>query len=109
MKYNLLKDVSNITRLRNSVMNTITDISKYCICDYIDNLKINDEDVAEIDIGIGVLFIEVLDDEVKYQFKPSSSLEKNIVNTIVDENNPLVQAAETNLEKRIYNTYKGLL
>lgn len=109
MKYNLLKDVSNITRLRTSVMNTLTDVAKYCICDYIDNLKINDEEVVEIDVGIGTLFIEVLDEEVKYQFKPSTNLERSIVSTIVDEDNPLTRAAELNLEKRIYNTYKGLL
>lgn len=109
LKYYLLSDVAKIAGLRSSIMTTLTNVSEYCICDYINELKMRDEDVLELDLGIGTLSIEVVEDEIKYQFKPSVRLEKNIINTVLDGENPLVKASELNLEKRIYNTYKGLL
>lgn len=108
MKYNLLEDIATLSQIKPAVLNKLTSIIEYCICDYIDNLSIFDEDIAEIDLGFGTLVLCYIDDEVKYQFKPSSKLEKGITKTLTEDSNVLIDTVECNLKKRVSNTYKEL-
>lgn len=107
MNYDLLNDVSSLTNIKPKIIDKMESIAEYCICDYIDNLKLEDEDVMSVNIGIGTLNIAYIDNEIKYQFIPSESLEKNIVRTINGEN-VLKHSVECSLRNRVYNTYKDL-
>ena len=109
MKYNLIDDLSSLSLIKPSILNKLVDISQTCLCDYVDNLSILEESSIEIDIGIGTLNISVEDDSIKYQFKPSKKLEKNLVQTVVNGDNPLIYKIEKKLNKKILNTYKELL
>ena len=109
MKRFLLKDISAITSIKDTILNKISDISELCICDYIHELGIIDEDVLQIDIGFGIVSLLVIDDEIKYSFSPSSSLEKLLIKTIENKESPMVHKLEVNLENKINSTYKDIV
>ena len=109
MKYNLIDDISSLSLIKPSILNKLVDISQSCLCDYVDNMSILEDSLVEVDIGIGTLNIFIEEDVIKYQFKPSKKLEKNLVQTVVDGNSPLTYKIEKKLNKQILNTYKELL
>lgn len=109
MKYNLIDDISSLSLIKPSILNKLIDISQSCLCDYVDNMSILEDSLVEVDIGIGTLNIFIEEDAIKYQFKPSKKLEKNLVQTVVDGNSPLTYKIEKKLNKKILNTYKELL
>ena len=84
-------------------------ISELCICDYINELDMIDEDVLDIDIGIGVISILIIEDEIQYSFSPSTLLEKSMIKTIETKQSPLVNKLEINLENKINSTYKDIM
>lgn len=109
MVYNILDDINMITSVDMSSLNKLVKISNYCICDYVDNLSLNDTDIVNIDIGIGVITILYVNDELKYSFKPSKELEKNLVKTIIEGENPLIANACNTLKDKIINAYKDII
>lgn len=108
MKQKLLSDISSLTNIKYSIINKLKEISEECICDYVLEAILKNDDLIEIDIGIGKISILVLEDGVEYSFRPSSSLEKSISKTILDDENILVDKVEKGLSNRLLSTYKEL-
>lgn len=109
MQQNLIRDISALTAVSNKTLNKIVDVAELCFCDYINELDITNEDVVNIDIGIGTLSLLLMDDSMQYQFTPSYRLEQQLINTIENKISPLVNSAQSNLEHKLRTTYKELL
>lgn len=109
MAYDLIDNLGSLTLIKSSILNKQVEISENCICDYILEAIENDEDIISIDIGIGMLSINISDDEISYKFIPNKKLEKKILKTIETEESPLITQIEKKLNQRILNTYKELL
>lgn len=109
MAYDLIDNLGSLTLIKSSILNKQVEISENCICDYILEAIENDEDIVSIDIGIGMLSINISDDEISYKFIPNRKLEKKILKTIETEESPLITQIEKKLNQRILNTYKELL
>lgn len=109
MKRYLTKDISGITSIKNNVIQKLNHVGELCICDYINELDMLNEDVLQIDIGIGTVSILVKDDELEYSFYPSKALEKSLIRTIEKKESPLVKLSEINLENKINSTYKDIM
>lgn len=109
MTYDLIDNLGSLTLIKSSILNKQVEISENCICDYILEAVENDEDIITINIGIGILSINISDDEISYKFVPNKKLEKKLLKTIETEESPLVTQIEKKLNQRILNTYKELL
>lgn len=109
MQQNLIRDISALTAVSNKTLNKIVDVAELCFCDYINELDITNEDVVNIDIGIGTLSLLLVNDSMQYQFTPSYQLEQQLINTIESKTSPLVNSAQSNLEHKLRTTYKELL
>ena len=107
--YDLVKNLNTLTLIKSSILHKLVTISENCICDYTLESVENDEDIVTIDIGIGIIYINILDSELSYKFVPSKKLEKKIIKTIETGDSPLIQDIEDKLNQRIFNTYKELL
>ena len=105
--YSLINDLSTLTTIPIVSLNDLVKNSIYCICDSLEDAKLGNEEVTEIDIGIGTLTIKLKDNRVQYRFIPSKQLESNITSTIIEGKNVLVATAEENLVDRITNAYKN--
>ena len=67
------------------------------------------QDTTIIDIGIGQLCVQVVDNGIQYKFIPSAKLEKYMIDTILNKKNPLVNTIESTLVNRIVRAYKDML
>lgn len=108
MKRKLLLDISTIYSIRATIIDKITELAEACICDYIVETKLNDDDLLEINIGIGKLSLLILKDSIEYQFIPSNKLEKLIINTVTSMKSPLINISEEGIEQKLISTYKEL-
>lgn len=108
MKRKLLSDISTIYSIRTSIFNKLVELAEACICDYLIEARLADDDLLEINIGIGKILILVLEDSLEYQFIPSSKLEQLTRNSMTKLKSPLVEISEKGLEEKLISTYKEL-
>ena len=105
----ILDDVEKLTNVKTSVLSKIMGCLNFAIVDNIIEEIYKGNDYVEIDIGIGVLSIVVSDDEVRYVFKPSSSLENGVIHAINDNENILEEKLSSGINNHVYKTYKDML
>lgn len=106
MDLNLKKDLSTLTTVEEKVFNKLIQKIEWCINDSIESAIINNEDVVNVDVGIGNLIIKI-DDTIKYRFMPSKQFEKSLLNTITNERNDLKLNLENSLVSKLQNVYKS--
>lgn len=105
---NLIKDVSTLTTIPEKSLNKLMDKTYWCISnEVVESLK-QDSNVIEIDIGIGELYIKVVDDTIQYKFIPSAKLNDTVKNTVINKRNVLEDTLEKTLINKIVDTYKDL-
>lgn len=106
----LVNDLSTLTNVTKQWYNKVLGVAEQVLCDYVDTMM-NDKknDVVQVDIGLGIISILVQNNELKYSFTPSESLNKSIIEMLETGENPLIKATETNLEGKILKAYKELL
>ncbi len=107
--HSLVEDVSVLTTIPVINISQLLDKAAYCICDSVEETKLKQENLTEIDTGLGILSIFVEDNNIQYRFVPSKKLENSIKSTIVDGKNPLIGIAEKALTQKILNAYKQYL
>lgn len=108
MKTNLKSDISLLTTINEKALDKLTDKVLWCISDAVEKALLNNDNIAEIDLGFGILMISILDNNVKYKFIPSKNLEKSVNDTIINEKNILVDVLEESLVNKITNVYKDM-
>lgn len=108
MKKNLLEDVAKLSSVKSSLLRKFVRIANYCISDYILESKLSDEDLTEIDLGIGKLKLLIVDETLEYKFIPSAKLEKMIIDAYQNEECELSEKIEDGLEFRLLSAYKEL-
>lgn len=106
---NFTEDLSTLTGIKqNTIKNLITnskDIIGHCILESV----LNREPVCNVDIGIGKLYINIVDTDLTMKFIPDNSLIKTIKTTIDKQQSPITNKLVSNIEKQINHTYKELL
>lgn len=108
MKHKLLYDIANIYSIKFSLLNKLSDLAETCICDYLLEAKLQDNELVEINIGFGKIMILITSNSIEYQFVPGTRLEKALIKTLTTGKSPLEQELETGLEKKLISTYKEL-
>ena len=106
---NILKDISILSTIPEKYLKRLSSLAVYTINDAVNDAIINNNYCEDVDIGIGVITIWFKDNELKFKFKPSSELEKSLIDTIINKQNILENVLEESLVDKITNTYKDLL
>lgn len=105
---NLLNDLSVLTTIAPSNLNCMVKLSEAVIShSLVESLK-DREEYAEIDIGIGMLYIKVTDEGLKYKFVPSEHLSSVLERSSKTGKSALSLKVDEALGQRIMNTYKDL-
>ena len=105
----LVEDLETLTTIPESTLNKLIAKVCFCICEAVEESVLAHEQITEIDVGIGTLYIQTVEDSVKYKFIPSAKLNEAVVTTIKEGKSPLVKLVEATLKDRITNVYKQLL
>ena len=108
IKSDLLDDISQLTTVQRVSIDRLVSQGIKCICHDIQELKIGKANCACIDIGLGNLFINISNSEIKYRFEPSSKLDDLIVNTIITGKSPVIDEIENSLINKVNVVYKEL-
>ncbi len=106
---NLIDDISTLTSVSKSVLNSMLSTSEAIICHSVVEYIADMEDYAEIDIGIGTLYIKSCEDGIHYKFLPSEHLEAAVSNSVRFRRSTLSKRVDDTLMRRITKTYKELL
>jgi hypothetical protein len=109
MTNNLITDLSCITRLSEETLTALFIRAEECIGHCVFESVVDKENLTEIDIGIGTLYIKREDSQIKYKFIPSKNLEEKVTSTVRTRKSPLIKRGEKALKSRVERTYKDLL
>lgn len=107
--FNIVEDVSKLTTIPVKSLNSLMDKFIYCIVDAVKESNLSNEEITEIDLGVGVLYIKHTNKELKYKFVPSNKLNKCMSDMLNSGLNSLENTLELSLVDRIVNTYKDLI
>lgn len=104
--YNLIDDMSNILKIDRELLNTLNDVSCALISQYLVETKQNDKDYIEIDVGYGILYIQIIDTMLKVKFKLSNDV---ISKTNLDKKiGYLEQLISRSLTRKLQKLYEEL-
>ena len=107
--HSLLEDLSTLTTIPLNNLNRLVDKAIWCLCDCVDESKLNKENITSVDIGIGTIDIFVENNTIQYRFTPSRKLETSVRNTVVEGKNPLIETAEDKLTKGMLEIHKSFI
>ena len=107
-KTKLLEDLSIISGVAITNLDKLNSLQEDIIGHAVLESVLNKEPVVEIDIGIGLLYILLTDEEIKYKFIPSNRVQNSVQAAITKKKSSLTKRTDDTLSRRIMNTYKDL-
>lgn len=109
MVFNVSDDLSKLTTIPKWQIDKLRDIARLDICQCVFDSMKEENQICQIDIGIGTLFIKTLKDSVEYKFIPDACLEKMVADTVNEEKEFLKEDLEVKSNMRILKIYKELM
>ena len=109
MAKKVTEGLSKLTTIDPKALDRLIDLGECVIVDSILEGIESRENPVEIDVGIGTLTVQILDDSVRYRFSPSAKFGDDVGNAIRHGANPLDKKVESTLVDKFINTYKDLL
>lgn len=106
---NLIEDLSTLTTIPQEALNKLITKAIWCICDTIQESKLQNSTTTKINIGLGNLIIIDEDEQIKYKFIPNTELEDGVRDTLIEGKNPLSLTLEKTLVSKILKTYKDII
>ena len=107
MKIDLLENVSTLTTIPTRKLSTLIEKIKLCLSHEIFVGSQLDEQVFEINVGVGELIITNNKDNISYNFIPNSEFESLLINSI-DGEDSLANYLGDALSSRLLDTYKDV-
>ena len=108
----IINDISILTNIPTYIIYNIFDITEKEIQREIyESIILSEKDKVDIDLGIGNLLINVDKDveSLTYDFIPSKSLEKGVIKSLRNKENPIIDSIERNLKNKVLSLYKELV
>lgn len=105
----LTNDLSVLTTIPESKFNRLVTLSNQIIANSFYEQMLADSEIAECNIGIGMLYIKNVDGVLKFKFTPSQQLSDILTKASTTWESPLEIAVEESLKASLEHTYKDLL
>lgn len=87
VQQHIIDDIGTLTKVPNRILTDLVDLTNLCISSAISDAKIKNEDSISLNIGIGVLGIDLINMDCK--FVPSKDLKAYIKQAITEGIDPL--------------------
>ena len=105
---NLLEDLSATSNIPLNLLQKLNQQSIWNICHSVEETVLSGNNIIDINIGIGILYIGIIDDNIKYKFIPNTKLEDNLKSTILNNKCPLEAKLEESFSDKMIRAYKDL-
>lgn len=103
----MINELSTLSTLPKSIIKSLFDNECDIIGHKVFETIINNENLCEVDIGIGTLILDI-SDNICYKFIPSQDLEDTLISVVNTNDDCLTKKIENVLSEKIINTYKDL-
>ena len=103
----LTDDIAILTNVSKTNIEEIVKLIEKNIAHSVIEQKLSNE-FDYIDVGIGSLKISVDNNELRYSFIPSESLNNRIINSIKSNKSPIIEDLDKSVIHRIKKAYKEL-
>ena len=108
-RIDLFDDLCTLTGVSKLSLQNLSDKGVSCISHGIIECIQNTDAQCEIDIGIGILYIKLEEEAIKYKFIPSKNLEETVAFAVKYKASPIALKADKALGDRIENAYRSLI
>lgn len=110
MTVDIIQDMVTLTTISDRTLQKFFGKMMYCITEAVAEkiIENNEEDILELNIGIGTLYIKIKDKEPKYHFKPNELLAKSIMDVINGEDNSFTNMLNDAIVNKFTEVYKDL-
>ena len=98
---NVINDLGTVTKVPNKILNALVEKLNLCIGSAIHDAILTKDDVTQINIGIGILSVNLADMQCK--FIPSKNLKAAIKRGVTDKIDPLEFELEQALIAKLCN------
>ena len=105
----LVDELTTITGIPKKILMKLVATAKFSILQSLEEMILKKDNLCEVDLEIGILLISLEDEELKFKFIPSNSLEKDIIETIQTGKNPMEENIYNNITSALEKTYRELL
>lgn len=105
----VVKDLSILSNISEKHLTRVINHIYYIINDAIVEANLKGLDIVEVDLGIGILIIELFETSVRCKFKPSNKLIDNVGKTMITNINPLKEQLKTNVVNQMKEVYKDFI
>lgn len=105
---NALTDLSTLTAIPDKTLEKLFQSLIYVICQNTLEDELNEVDVTEIDIGIGILYIKHDSADIRFKFVPSDSLQKSMSDVVTKKLNLMENTLTAKLSEKLLQVYKEL-
>lgn len=109
MEQILIENLAQLTNVNESTLEKFLPVTEYIIGHAVHESMCRGEDLTIIDLGIGILYIRIIGDEIRYKFTPSKDICTIVERTVVTKTSPIIQKISTELQDKINRSYRGLL
>lgn len=104
----ILNDICTITTIPTASLQQLFDIGSLCIANSIYEAYLSKQEYVELDVGFGTLVIGFENNTINYKFIPTKKLEKQTLDAIRNNKDPLANKIEKCFVERILKTYKDM-
>lgn len=105
---NLLQDLNVLTNIPEKSLSKLVNVSINSICTGAWEALNSEEDVLSVDIGLGILYIKLVDEDFKYHFVPSDTFSKELKNSKTSQISPLSPRLLGSLKTKFLEVYKDI-
>lgn len=105
----IIKDTAVLTTIPEKSLKKLIDKNIYCISEAVVEARLSDQKLLELDIGLGILYIQMDDESIRYKFVPGQKLEETVKNSFINKQNLLEDALDAALVNRLTSIYKDLI
>ena len=106
---NLIKDISALSNMPEDMLFKLQTLIEFNIQQCVFESIIEKNNLVEIDIGIGILYIKYEGESVKYKFIPSDKLEQEVNQVINSRKSPIMTMSTKQMVSRLQAAYKELI
>ena len=106
---NIIDDISTLTTIPKTTIENLMDVEAVAISHCVYESLCNELCETDVDIGIGILHISYVGDEIKLKLDPSPKFTNLLVLCSMKDTDPLTLKIDTSLRAKIDRIYKDLM
>lgn len=105
----IVEDINTLTSIPRANIAKLMQKISWLITNAVYESKQKGEDLTELNLNFGKLYILKSGDKLKYRFQPSKKLESALIDVFTKDTEPVAEEAENAVTETLLRAYKELM